>query len=102
VIEQHPDKLKEIDSIGPVRATRIAAGWADPKAIRGPMFFLQSHGVGTATSVRIYKTYEVEAVPLMMGNPYRLAPDIRASGPRPLTRLPGAWAEKNIDERAAT
>lgn len=80
VIEQTPDKLKEIDGIGPVRAKRIAAGWADQKAIREIMLFLQSHGVGTARAVRIYKTYGVEAIPLMMENPYRLARDIRGIG----------------------
>jgi exodeoxyribonuclease V alpha subunit len=80
VIEQTPDKLQEIDGIGPVRAKRIAAGWADQKAIREIMLFLQSHGVGTARAVRIYKTYGVEAVPLMMENPYRLARDIRGIG----------------------
>jgi len=80
VIEQTPDKLKEIDGIGPVRATRIAAGWADQKAIREIMLFLQSHGVGTARAVRIYKTYGVNAIPLMMENPYRLAQDIRGIG----------------------
>jgi exodeoxyribonuclease V alpha subunit len=77
VIEQTPDKLKEVDGIGPVRAKRIAAGWADQKSIREIMLFLQSHGVGTARAVRIYKTYGVAAIPLMMENPYRLARDIR-------------------------
>jgi exodeoxyribonuclease V alpha subunit len=80
VIEQTPDKLKEIDGIGPVRATRIAAGWADQKAIREIMLFLQSHGVSTSRAVRIYKTYGVEAIPLIMENPYRLARDIRGIG----------------------
>jgi exodeoxyribonuclease V alpha subunit len=80
VIEQYPDKLKEIDGIGPVRAKKIAAGWADQKAIREIMLFLQSHGVGTARAVRIYKTYGVSAIPLMMENPYRLARDIRGIG----------------------
>jgi exodeoxyribonuclease V alpha subunit len=80
VIEQTPDKLKEIDGIGPVRAIRIAAGWADQKAIREIMLFLQSHGVSTSRAVRIYKTYGVEAIPLIVENPYRLARDIRGIG----------------------
>jgi exodeoxyribonuclease V alpha subunit len=80
VIQQAPDKLKEINGIGPVRANMIAAGWADQKAIREIMLFLQSHGVGTARAVRIYKTYGVEAIPLLMENPYRLARDIRGIG----------------------
>jgi exodeoxyribonuclease V alpha subunit len=80
VIEQIPDKLREVDGIGPVRAKRITAGWANQKAIREIMLFLQSHGVGTARAVRIYKTYGAEAIPLMMENPYRLTRDIRGIG----------------------
>ena len=80
VIEQSPDKLREVDGIGPVRAKRIAAGWAEQKAIREIMLFLQSHGVSTARAVRIYKTYGTEAVPLVSENPYRLAKDIRGIG----------------------
>jgi exodeoxyribonuclease V alpha subunit len=80
VIEQNPDKLKEVDGIGPVRAERIAAGWADQKAIREIMLFLQSHGISTSRALRIYKTYGVKAISLMMDNPYCLARDIRGIG----------------------
>ena len=80
VIEQSPDKLREVGGIGPIRAKRIASGWADQKAIREIMLFLQSHGVGTARAVRIYKTYGIDAVPLVTENPYRLARDIRGIG----------------------
>jgi exodeoxyribonuclease V alpha subunit len=89
VIEQAPDKLEEIDGIGPVRAKRIAAGWADQKAIREIMLFLQSHGVSTARAVRIYKTYGADAVPLVTENPYRLAQDIRGIGFRTADEIAG-------------
>ena len=36
------------------------------------MVFLQSHGIGTARSVRIYKTYGDIAVETIRKNPYRL------------------------------
>ena len=39
------------------------------------MVFLQSHGVGTARAVRIYKTYGADAIPLVKEDPYRLARD---------------------------
>ena len=39
VIEEVPEKLTEIDGIGPVRAKRMASGWADQKAIREIMLF---------------------------------------------------------------
>jgi exodeoxyribonuclease V alpha subunit len=44
------------------------------------MVFLQSHGIGTSRSVRIFKTYGADAIPLVKENPYRLARDIRGIG----------------------
>jgi exodeoxyribonuclease V alpha subunit len=80
VIEAEPDRLREVDGIGPVRAGRIAAAWAEQKVVREIMVFLHSHGVGTARAVRIFKTYGVDAVQVMSENPYRLARDIRGIG----------------------
>src|SRR5262249_62034935 len=57
IIEATPDRLREVDGIGPVRASRITGAWAEQKAVREIMVFLHSHGVGTARAVRIYKTY---------------------------------------------
>lgn len=62
VIESAPQRLLEVDGIGEIMA------------------FLQSHGVGTSRSVRIFKTYGADAVPLVKENPYRLARDIRGIG----------------------
>src|SRR3954466_9602887 len=80
VIEATPDRLREIDGIGPVRAASILAAWAEQKAVREIMMFLHSHGVGTARAVRIFKTYGSDAIQVMTENPYRLARDIRGIG----------------------
>src|SRR6476659_5059689 len=80
VIQQEPHRLREVTGIGPKRAERIIAGWAEQKVIREIMLFLHSNGVGTSRSVRIYKTYGAEAVQLISENPYRLARDIRGIG----------------------
>jgi exodeoxyribonuclease V alpha subunit len=80
VIEQEPERLKQVPGIGQVRAGRIAQAWADQKVVREIMVFLHSHGVGTARAVRIFKTYGNEAVQVMAENPYRLARDIRGIG----------------------
>jgi exodeoxyribonuclease V alpha subunit len=87
VIEKTPRRLLEVDGIGETRLTRITAGWADQKAIREIMVFLQSHGVGTARAVRIYKTYGSDAIPLVKADPYRLARDIRGIGFRTADQL---------------
>ena len=80
VIEQEPSRLREVTGIGPKRAERIIAGWAEQKVIREIMLFLHSNGVGTSRAVRIYKTYGADAVRLISENPYRLARDIRGIG----------------------
>ena len=80
VIEQTPERLREVPGIGKVRAGRITQAWADQKVVREIMVFLHSHGVGTARAVRIFKTYGNGAVQVMAENPYRLARDIRGIG----------------------
>ncbi len=80
IIEQEPHRLREVTGIGPKRAERIIAGWAEQKVIREIMLFLHSNGVGTSRAVRIYKTYGADAVQLISENPYRLARDIRGIG----------------------
>ena len=80
VIEATPDRLREVDGIGPLRAASILAAWAEQKAVREIMVFLHSHGVGTARAVRIFKTYGSDAIQVMTENPYRLARDIRGIG----------------------
>ena len=80
IIEASPERLREVDGIGPKRADKITAGWADQNIIREIMVFLHENGVGTARAVRIFKTYGVDSVQIMSENPYRLAKDIRGIG----------------------
>ncbi|MEB3220979.1 MAG: ATP-dependent RecD-like DNA helicase [Candidatus Sericytochromatia bacterium] len=80
VIEQAPERLREVTGIGPRRAARIVSGWADQQVIRGIMVFLHGHGVSTSRAVRIFKTYGQEAVAVVEQDPYRLARDIRGIG----------------------
>ena len=80
VIEQKPERLLELQGIGPKRKERVTRAWAEQKVIREIMVFLQSHGVGTARAVRIYKTYGEQAVARVQENPYRLALDIHGIG----------------------
>jgi exodeoxyribonuclease V alpha subunit len=80
LIEAEPEKLREVEGIGPKRAHKITSAWADQKVIREIMVFLHEHAVGTARAVRIFKTYGTDAVQVMSENPYQLARDIRGIG----------------------
>jgi exodeoxyribonuclease V alpha subunit len=80
VIEHQPERLLELEGIGPKRQRRVTRAWAEQRAVRDIMVFLQSHGVGTARAVRIYKTYGDEAIARVRENPYRLSLDIHGIG----------------------
>jgi len=87
IIDESPAFLREVKGIGPRRIQRIREGWREQKAVRAIMVFLQSHGVGTARAVRIYKTYGEGAIDIVRENPYRLATDIWGVGFRTADQL---------------
>lgn len=80
VIENEPERLKNLPGIGVKRIEKITSAWAEQKAIREIMVFLQSHGVGTGRAVRIFKTYGDLSIEKVTENPYRLALDIHGIG----------------------
>lgn len=80
VIENQSERLQQLPGIGQKRVESIINAWEQQKAIRDIMVFLQSHGMGCARAVRIYKIYGNQAVQLIQENPYRLANDIYGIG----------------------
>ena len=80
VIENEPERLKEVPGIGPKRARRLSEGFKDQKAVREIMVFLQTHGLGSARAAQIYRAYGADAATLLTEDPYRLAREIRGIG----------------------
>lgn len=80
IIESHPERLTELPGIGPFRRDKVVKSWQDQKMIREIIVFLQSHGIGTARAVRIYKTYGQQSITKVRENPYCLALDVRGIG----------------------
>jgi exodeoxyribonuclease V alpha subunit len=80
VIENHPERLTEVEGIGPKRRKEIVRAWEEQREIKEVMIFLQSHGVSTHYAIKIYKAYGAHATTLVRENPYRLANDIHGIG----------------------
>jgi len=80
VLDNHPEQLRLVLGVGPVRAAGIGAAWTQQKAIKDVMLFLQSHGITTALAVKIYKQYGDASIATVKNNPYRLAQDIYGVG----------------------
>ena len=80
VIEQAPEKLREVSGLGKKRVDTIKQAWEAQREIKNVMLFLQSNNVSTAHAVKIYKTYESDSIAIVRENPYRLADDIYGIG----------------------
>jgi exodeoxyribonuclease V alpha subunit len=80
IIEYAPERLIEVEGLGPKRTAMITAAWAEQKAIKEVMIFLQGVGVSTSLAVRIYKKYGDESVDVVRAAPYRLASEVWGIG----------------------
>ena len=80
VIENKPQRLLDVEGIGPIRHSKITTAWSEQRVVRDIMVYLHSHGVSTSRAFRIYKAYGDEAIETVANNPYRLAQDIRGIG----------------------
>ena len=87
VLDEQPDRLREVNGLGQTRASAVAKAWKEQRAIRDVMVFLQAHGASGHLATRIYKRYGAKAVSVVSGDPYRLANDVWGIGFRTADRI---------------
>ncbi len=80
IIDDEPGRLVEVPGLGPKRSARIKDAWAEQKAIKEVMIFLQGVGVSTSLAVKIYKKYGDESIDTVKQQPYQLAADVWGIG----------------------
>ncbi|MFN8672896.1 MAG: AAA family ATPase [Candidatus Sericytochromatia bacterium] len=80
VFDEKIERLLEVPSIGKNKLEQIKNAWEEHKAIKDVMIFLQSYGISTLYSVKIYKHYGNDAIVTVSKNPYLLAKDIYGIG----------------------
>jgi len=80
IIEKESKRLEDVEGIGSSKRRAIKESWDQNKGVRDIMIFLQSHGVGTAQSARIYRQYGAGAVNRIRENPYCLCDDVWGIG----------------------
>ncbi|WP_027369604.1 SF1B family DNA helicase RecD2 [Desulfovermiculus halophilus] len=80
LLDQDPERLLEVEGIGPKKLERMVQSWAAQREIRSLMLFLQTHEVPTTYAGRIFKHYGANAVHKLTQNPYDLAYEIRGIG----------------------
>ena len=87
IIEEDPQKLKEVPGIGPDRTKKIISAWEEQQQIKEIMLFLHGHQVSTNIAVKIYKTYGEESLEVVNSNPYQLEQDIIGIGFKTADRI---------------
>jgi len=80
ILDSDPERLLEVEGIGPAKLKGIVTSWQEKREVRGLMLFLQTHGVATTFAHRIFRQYGAGAVLRLRANPYDLAYDIHGIG----------------------
>ncbi|MDB4995614.1 MAG: recD [Myxococcaceae bacterium] len=87
VLDEQPDRLREVEGLGKKRSESIAHAWKDQRAVREVMVFLQAHGASGALATRIYRRYGNDAIAVVSRDPYRLALDVWGIGFKTADRI---------------
>jgi exodeoxyribonuclease V alpha subunit len=80
VLDEKPERLRELPGIGLKRAKLIGESWAAQRSTRELMIFLADSGIGVARAARIRKQFGADAIRIIKQNPYRLVREIRGIG----------------------
>ena len=80
IIETTPNRLSEVEGVGPKRIAMITEAWKEQREVKDIMIFLQGHGVSATYSAKIYKQYGNQSIQRVRENPYRLSQDIHGIG----------------------
>jgi exodeoxyribonuclease V alpha subunit len=87
VLNEAPERLVEVEGIGPKKAKMIEQAWRGQKEVTAVMLFLQSHNVSTALATRIYKKYGNQSVEVLRRDPYQLADEMEGIGFRTVDKI---------------
>ncbi len=80
IIAEQPERLEEIPGISVQRARQIYESVLEHRSLERTMVFLYEFGIGVHLALRIYQTYKLDTMTVLMETPYRLIEDIDGIG----------------------
>src|SRR3990167_3111985 len=80
VIDKEPNRLYEIEGIGPKRLQQILSCWQEQQSIRKVMVFLRGHEVSASYAQKIYKKYKEMSIAKVQEDPFSLIRDFVGIG----------------------
>ena len=80
VIENEPEKLKQVKGLGEAKIQALVQGYLDHKYIQEIVTYFSKYGITINMIMKIYREYGKDAIQLVEENPYRLASEIDGIG----------------------
>ena len=80
ILEEEPDRVREIRGIGKKRSAQIKTSWRSHSSQRKNLIFLYGLGLATGTALKVLKQYGDQVERLIRANPYRMVRDVRGVG----------------------
>ncbi|MEW6259031.1 MAG: ATP-dependent RecD-like DNA helicase [Thermodesulfobacteriota bacterium] len=80
IIENHPERLTEVDGIGKATAEKIASAYMEHHGLHRLMRLLEKAAVPVSYAARIYRQYGAKSAAILTENPYQAAFDLPGWG----------------------
>ena len=89
VLDETPERLRELPGIGEKKAARILEGWrvCKERDTQGVLMRLQGMSISSALAIRIFRKYGEGSVAVVERNPYQLAMEVDGIGFKTADRI---------------
>lgn len=95
VIDESPERLREVEGIGPQKAEKIRKALEEQKQVQQMMVFLRGVGITPSLATKIYRHYGEKAAGVIRENPYRLADELFGVGFKTADHIAGLLGRKD-------
>lgn len=87
VIENQPERLKEVKGCGPKKRASIVQFWNERKSSKALHLFMSEHGIGLSQAMRMQKAYGDRALEVLKTQPYQMVGQVSGFGFQTVDRL---------------
>ncbi len=87
VLDEQPERLREVTGLGPSRIESVKESWTKHRAVSNLMLLLQTHGASPRLAARIIERYGDRSARVLQQSPYRLALEVQGVGFKTADRI---------------
>lgn len=80
ILDEEPDRLREVHGIGRVKHDQIKSSWSEQRGSQAAMIFLYGLGIKAQMAMQVYQVFGEGTVSILKQNPYLLIREIKGLG----------------------